>query len=90
MTQVRRSHFCFWFAIDHVWIALVKAREAFNSVEHSLNLAKKELEEAENSLGELFDPTGFGKQGEWKKLDGTCLSKDTGEYVHISITQSLY
>ncbi|KAA1465898.1 hypothetical protein DENSPDRAFT_925436 [Dentipellis sp. KUC8613] len=76
------SHFRLWFAIDQVWTALVKAREAFNNAEHSLNLAKKELEEAENSLGELFDPTGFGKQGEWKKLDGTCLSKDTGDYTY--------
>ena len=26
---------------------------------------------------------GFGKQGEWKKLEGTCLEKDMGEYVAI-------
>jgi hypothetical protein len=27
---------------------------------------------------------GFGKNGEWKKLEGTCLEKDTGEYVSSS------
>ncbi|KAG1753222.1 glucosidase II beta subunit-like-domain-containing protein [Suillus lakei] len=31
---------------------------------------------------DLFDPDGFGSEGEWKKLDGMCLSKDTGEYTY--------
>ncbi|TFY83261.1 hypothetical protein EWM64_g763 [Hericium alpestre] len=59
--------------------AVVKAREAYNEAEHSLNLARNELKGAESSLADLFDPEVFGKDGEWNKLDGTCLSKDTGE-----------
>jgi len=25
---------------------------------------------------------GYGREGEWKKLEGTCLEKDTGEYTY--------
>lgn len=60
-----------------------RAREAYNDAEHSLSLAKKELEQAQTDLADLFDPTGFGKEGEWKKLDNTCLSTDTGESVSL-------
>ncbi|KAI0269413.1 glucosidase II beta subunit-like-domain-containing protein [Gloeopeniophorella convolvens] len=59
-----------------------RAREAYNDAEHSLDLARKELETAQEDLKDLFDPTGFGTQGEWKKLHNTCLSKDTGDYIY--------
>lgn len=58
-----------------------RSRQVFNDAEHSLKLAKKELETAKFDLDALFDVTGFGPEGEWKKLDGLCLEKDTGEYV---------
>ncbi len=56
-----------------------RARQAFNDAEHSLNLAKQEKEKAEKDLRHIFDPEWFGREGEWKKLDGTCIEKDTGE-----------
>ncbi|KAI0057754.1 hypothetical protein BV25DRAFT_1352121 [Artomyces pyxidatus] len=59
-----------------------KAREAYNAADHSLDLAKKELEKANEELSNLFDPTGYGADGEWKKLDGLCLTKDTGDYTY--------
>lgn len=61
-----------------------QSRQVFNDAEHSLKLAKKELETAKFDLEALFDVTGFGPEGEWKKLDGLCLEKDTGEYVVVS------
>lgn len=56
-----------------------KARNAFQQAENSLNIAKKEKEQADKELARLFDPEWYGKEGEWKKLDGLCLEKDTGE-----------
>jgi protein kinase C substrate 80K-H len=44
-------------------------------------LARKDLETAQRDLEDLFDVTAFGTQGEWKKLNKLCLSKDTGECV---------
>jgi protein kinase C substrate 80K-H len=58
-----------------------KAREKFNTAEHGLNLAQKHLEGVEEELVDLFDPTVYGADGEWKILHNTCLQKDTGEYV---------
>ncbi|KAJ7047793.1 glucosidase II beta subunit-like-domain-containing protein [Mycena alexandri] len=59
-----------------------KARQAFNAAETALNKVKKEKKEAEEDLEEIFDINGFGVDGEWKKLDGTCLALDTGEYTY--------
>jgi hypothetical protein len=44
-------------------------------------LTQDEQRTANEDLLDIFDPEGFGPEGEWKKLDGMCLSKDTGEYV---------
>ncbi|KAJ7229083.1 glucosidase II beta subunit-like-domain-containing protein [Mycena pura] len=59
-----------------------KAREALNNAESALNRAKKDKKEAEEDLSEIFDVEGFGAEGEWKKLDNTCLELDTGEYTY--------
>jgi protein kinase C substrate 80K-H len=56
-----------------------RARQSFTAAETELNRLKKEFQDAQEDLKDLFDPTVFGKRGEWKKLQGTCLSKDTGE-----------
>lgn len=56
-----------------------KAREKLNNAENSLNHAQKHLENVRGELVDLFDPTVYGVQGEWKKLQNTCLTKDTGE-----------
>ncbi|KAH7888167.1 glucosidase II beta subunit-like-domain-containing protein [Phlebopus sp. FC_14] len=59
-----------------------RARQALSDVEHSLKLTRDEHQTAREDLSDLFDPTGFGSEGEWKKLDGLCLQKDTGEYTY--------
>lgn len=58
-----------------------RARVALSDAEHSLKLTQDEQRTANEDLSDIFDPDGFGPEGEWKKLDGMCLSKDTGEYV---------
>lgn len=58
-----------------------QARKAYDDAEHSLKLTREEKQKSEEEYANLFDPEGFGTQGEWKKLEETCLEKDTGEYV---------
>ncbi|KAJ7367858.1 glucosidase II beta subunit-like-domain-containing protein [Mycena albidolilacea] len=59
-----------------------KARQAFNDAEAALNRVKKDKKTAEEDLDEIFNVQGFGAEGEWKKLDGSCLALDTGEYTY--------
>ncbi|KAH7903854.1 glucosidase II beta subunit-like protein-domain-containing protein [Hygrophoropsis aurantiaca] len=59
-----------------------RARQALSDAEHSLKLTRDEEKEAKENLEDLFDPEGFGPEGEWKKLDGLCLEKDTGDYTY--------
>ncbi|KAG2130985.1 glucosidase II beta subunit-like-domain-containing protein [Suillus bovinus] len=59
-----------------------RARVALSDAEHSLKLTQDEQRTANEDLLDLFDPDGFGPEGEWKKLDGMCLSKDTGDYTY--------
>ncbi|KIK33935.1 hypothetical protein CY34DRAFT_813259 [Suillus luteus UH-Slu-Lm8-n1] len=59
-----------------------RARVALSDAEHSLKLTQDEQRTANEDLSDIFDPDGFGPEGEWKKLDGMCLSKDTGEYTY--------
>lgn len=56
-----------------------RARQAFQDAEHSFNSAKDDLAKTEKDISEIFSVTGFGAEGEWKKLDKTCLEKDNGE-----------
>ncbi|KAJ7672854.1 endoplasmic reticulum protein [Mycena rosella] len=59
-----------------------KARQALNDAEAALNRVKKEKETAEEDMDEIFNIHGFGAEGEWKKLDGTCFELNTGEYTY--------
>ncbi|KAG6333511.1 hypothetical protein ID866_5574 [Astraeus odoratus] len=59
-----------------------RARQALSDAEHSLKLSREELQTAHENISDIFDPEGFGVEGEWKKLDGLCLEKDTGEYTY--------
>ena len=56
-------------------------RQLLSDTEAALREAEDKFESAQRDLEELFRPDGFGKDGEWKKLDGLCLEKDTGECV---------
>lgn len=55
------------------------ANQALSSAERELEKLKSENKKAGEDLAELFNIHGFGAEGEWKKLDNTCLKKDTGE-----------
>jgi len=61
---------------------VTKARERLIEAERNLNSAKEQLETASTDLNNLFDPAGYGAEGEWKKLHNTCLSKESGDYVY--------
>ena len=56
-----------------------RSRQALTDAENNLNSLKKEKQTAENDLKEIFNIHGYGYEGEWKKLDGTCLRTDVGE-----------
>ncbi|TDL29245.1 hypothetical protein BD410DRAFT_779584 [Rickenella mellea] len=58
------------------------ARMVFSTAEQSLTRIKKDKQNAQEDLARLFDPEWYGKDGEWKKLHGSCLKLDTGEYTY--------
>ena len=43
----------------------------------------QETTKHQNDLARIFDPAYFGAAGEFKKLDGTCIEKESGEYVPL-------
>ncbi|KDR74482.1 hypothetical protein GALMADRAFT_250454 [Galerina marginata CBS 339.88] len=59
-----------------------RARQAFHDAENELGRLKSDKEKKENDVKEVFNVDGFGAKGEWKKLDGECLEKDTGDYTY--------
>jgi protein kinase C substrate 80K-H len=62
--------------------ALTRARAALSEAETALRNDKSSHETAITDLRDLFSPTKFGTQGEWKKLYNTCLTHDAGEYTY--------
>jgi len=56
-------------------------RQAFHDAENELSRLRSELEQKQADVKDVFDVEGFGRDGEWKKLDGTCLEKESGESV---------
>jgi len=73
------------FLFCDIYTEASRARQVLSDAEHSLKLTHDELQTAREDLSDLFDPEGFGAAGEWKKLDGLCLEKDTGECVPSAI-----
>ena len=69
---------------DYGILEATQARQAFSNAEHSFKLAVEEKTKAEKDLNDLFSADGFGIEGEWKKLENTCLELDTGECVFES------
>lgn len=53
---------------------LARARTAHNAIVDELKEAQKTLDSANQSLAK-----DWGRDWEWKKLDGTCVEKDLGE-----------
>ncbi|TFK43050.1 glucosidase II beta subunit-like-domain-containing protein [Crucibulum laeve] len=59
-----------------------RAHQALTDAETNLATMKNEKKTAEEDVAEIFDVEGFGAEGEWKKLDGLCLEKNTGDYTY--------
>ena len=59
-----------------------KAHSAFQDAEKHLKAVQKDKQDAQNDLAKLFDPEFYGREGEWKKLDKECLSKEYGDYTY--------
>lgn len=66
---------------DPNFVDASRLQKALSDAEHSLGLTRKEKDEKERDINRLFDPSWYGAEGEWKKLDRTCISKEVGEYV---------
>ncbi|KAF5371945.1 hypothetical protein D9615_008110 [Tricholomella constricta] len=58
------------------------ARQAFTDAESALKSVKDENKKAKEDVAELFNIHGFGRDGEWKKLDNYCLRKTVGDYTY--------
>ncbi len=56
-----------------------RARKVFQEAENEQNRLKAEKEQKEADILDIFDVGVFGREGEWKKLDGKCLEKEAGE-----------
>lgn len=67
-----------------------QARQALSDAEHNLKLTREEEQTARDDFADLFDTSGFGPEGEWKKLDRLCLEKDTGEFVSSCVQSFRY
>jgi protein kinase C substrate 80K-H len=60
-------------------IDVAAARERFNTAERELRDITSAISTAEDTLRRLTEDKDFGPQGEWKKLDGTCIDTTAGE-----------
>jgi protein kinase C substrate 80K-H len=58
-----------------------RVKHALGEAERVLSSVSRDKSSSEQELSRLFDPAWYGREGEWKKLSGTCVEKDTGEYV---------
>jgi protein kinase C substrate 80K-H len=58
-----------------------RSLQGLTDAERELESLISDKEKIESEVLEIFTVEGFGSEGEWKKLDGTCLTKDDGECV---------
>lgn len=56
---------------------VVRARSTYQEAERSLRDSESKLSDAQAGLKK-----DWGADWAWKKLDGECIEKDTGEYVY--------
>jgi len=59
---------------------VVKARNAANASAAKLRGLQQELKSKQNDLA--LDPKKHGREGEFKALEGTCITKEVGEYTY--------
>ena len=67
--------------IDLVDADTSKAQKALSDAQSALDKVRREKQKSDESIERLFDPEWYGSQGEWKKLDHTCIEKEVGECV---------
>ena len=58
-----------------------KSLQGLTDAERELESLISDKEKVESEVLEIFNVDSFGAEGEWKKLDGICLTKDAGECV---------
>ena len=58
-----------------------KMQKALNDAQHHLDQIHREKKKNDEAIERLFDPEWYGAEGEWKKLDRTCIEKEVGECV---------
>jgi protein kinase C substrate 80K-H len=58
------------------------ARERHNAAERELNSVRSAISSAEETLEQIGNKHWFGPDGEWKKLDGTCVDTVAGDYTY--------
>lgn len=56
---------------------MIDARKKFTDLSDSLAAARNELSSTREALEKLGSE--FGPEGEWKKLEGTCIDREQGE-----------
>ncbi|ORX35023.1 glucosidase II beta subunit-like-domain-containing protein [Kockovaella imperatae] len=56
------------------------AREKHRNLSNELSKWRNEISGAQQTLGDMASK--FGPDGEWKKLDGTCIDKVAGDYTY--------
>jgi protein kinase C substrate 80K-H len=55
------------------------ARESHKTAERELRDLSTAISNSKSTLRRLTETQDFGPQGEWKKLDGTCIDTVSGE-----------
>lgn len=60
---------------------VAKARERSNAAQRAVTDLQGTITSTEQTLRKLSDGE-FGPDGEWKKLDGTCISTVAGDYTY--------
>ncbi|WVQ94203.1 hypothetical protein IAU59_001281 [Kwoniella sp. CBS 9459] len=60
------------------------AKEKHRNLANDLNKLRNEITKSEETVSKLGggSGSGFGPLGEWKKLDGTCVDKVSGDYTY--------
>ncbi|KAJ9094012.1 hypothetical protein QFC20_006992 [Naganishia adeliensis] len=59
---------------------MIDARKKFTDLSDSLAAARNELSSTREALEKLGSE--FGPEGEWKKLEGTCIDREQGDYTY--------
>lgn len=59
-------------------VDVAAAKEAHRELSNQLNRLNNDVRSAQETWAKLSG-NEFGRDGEWKKLDGTCVDKVSGE-----------